>query len=72
MKTILQDTYTLDAAGIDWIYQFDHGQNSAYISVEAKDSHRVRRVMTAMLLAVAAAAVMRRFCPPPWSRCSAM
>lgn len=54
---------TLANLGIDWIYQFDHGQNSAYISVEAKDSHRVRRVMTAMFLAVAAAAVMRLFLP---------
>ena len=29
---------TLANLGIDWIYQFDHGQNSAYISVEAKDA----------------------------------
>ena len=39
---------TLANLGIDWIYQFDHGQNSAYISVEAKESHRVRHVLTAM------------------------
>lgn len=44
---------TLANLGIDWIYQFDHGQNSAYISVEARESHRVRHVLTAMALAAA-------------------
>ena len=41
---------TLANLGIDWTYQFDHGQNSAYISVEARESHRVRHVLTAMAL----------------------
>lgn len=50
---------TLANLGIDWIYQFDHGQNSAYISVEAKDSHRLRHVMTAMALAIVTAVVLR-------------
>ena len=43
---------TLANLGIDWTYQFDHGQNSAYISVEARESHRVRHVLTAMALAL--------------------
>ena len=45
--------------GIDWTYQFDHGQNSAYISVEARESHRVRHVLTAMALAAASAVLLR-------------
>lgn len=56
---------TLANLGIDWIYQFDHGQNSAYISIEAKESHRVRHVLTAMALAVAAAVVLRLLPPGP-------
>ena len=54
---------TLANLGIDWIYQFDHGQNSAYISVEAKESHRVRHVLTAMVLAVVSAALLRLLLP---------
>ena len=45
--------------GIDWIYQFDRGQNSAYISVEAKSSNMVRNYLMAMLLGVAFAALLR-------------
>lgn len=61
---------TLANLGIDWIYQFDHGQNSAYISVEAKESHRVRHVLTAMALAVVLAAALRATAFPssPWWR----
>ena len=54
---------TLANLGIDWIYQFDHGQNSAYISVEARESHRVQHVLTAMALAIAAAAALRLLLP---------
>lgn len=54
---------TLANLGIDWIYQFDHGRNSAYISVEAKESHRVRHVLTAMALAIAAAVLLRFLSP---------
>lgn len=50
---------TLANLGIDWTYQFDHGQNSAYISVEARESHRVRHVLTAMALAAASAVLLR-------------
>ena len=45
--------------GIDWIYQFDRGQNSAYISVEAKSSNMVRNYLIAMLLGVIMAALLR-------------
>lgn len=49
--------------GIDWIYQYDRGQNSAYISIEAKRSYRVRHVLTAMALAVFAAVGLRLLAP---------
>lgn len=45
--------------GLDWIYQYDHGQNSAYISVEAKQSRRLQYVFTAMLLAILASVFVR-------------
>lgn len=50
---------TLANLGIDWIYQFERGKNSAYISVEAKERHRVRRVLSAMALAIVLAALLR-------------
>lgn len=31
----------LASLGIDWIYQFDNGQNNVYISVEVEHNHRV-------------------------------
>lgn len=45
--------------GLDWIYQYDHGQNSAYISVEAKKSRRLQYVFTAIALAVLASVLVR-------------
>lgn len=45
--------------GLDWIYQFDQGRNSAYISVEAKECHRVSHVLIAMALALVTSAVLR-------------
>lgn len=49
----------LATLGIGWIYQFDHGQNSVYISVEAEKSRRVQYVFLAMALALLTAAVLR-------------
>lgn len=43
----------LATLGIGWIFQFDHGQNSVYISVEAEKSRRVQHVFLAMALVLA-------------------
>ena len=45
--------------GLDWIYQYDHGQNSAYISVEAKKSRRLQYVFTAIALAILTSVLVR-------------
>lgn len=49
----------LATLGIGWIYQFDHGENSVYISVEAEKSRRVRYVFLAMGLALLTAVILR-------------
>ena len=50
---------TMANLGIDWIYQFHHGQNSAYISIEIKRSRIVQKVFGAMAFAIVIGIVMR-------------
>ena len=45
--------------GIGWIYQYEHGENSVYISVEVENSRQVQKVFAAMLLAIVASALLR-------------
>lgn len=45
--------------GLDWIYQYDRDQNSAYISVEAKKSRRLQYVFTAIALAILTSVLVR-------------
>lgn len=49
----------LATLGIGWIYQFDRGQNSVYISLEVKPNHRVQQVFLAMILGVLTAVILR-------------
>ena len=45
--------------GIDWIYQYVGGENSAYIALEIKKSNKVIKVLLAMFLALFVSAVLR-------------
>ncbi len=45
--------------GIDWIYQYVGGKNSAYIALEIKKTNNVIKVLLAILLALVVSAVLR-------------
>lgn len=49
----------LATLGIDWIYQFDNGRNSVYISIEIEHNHRVRQTFLGMGLGVLTGLVLR-------------
>ena len=53
----------LATLGIGWIYQFDRGENSVYISVEAEKSHQVRHAFLAMALGLAVGLALRLIGP---------
>lgn len=47
--------------GIEWGFDFHNGKNSVYISISAKQIHRVRYVAIAFLLAILCSALLRLF-----------
>lgn len=49
----------LASLGIDWIYQFDNGQNNVYISVEVEHNHRVQLTFLGMGLGVLTGLILR-------------
>ena len=53
----------LATLGIGWIYQFDRGKNSVYISVEAEKSHQVRHAFLAMALGLPVGLALRLIGP---------